>query len=109
LLTTWRSLVGNAVTHTPAGTPVRIGVGTVGAEAVLVIEDSGPGLSAEEAARAFDRFYRADTSRARTTGGAGLGLAIVRSIVAAHGGRVEIRSTPGRGAAFQILLPAVTS
>ncbi|MGN9785666.1 ATP-binding protein [Nonomuraea sp. ZG12] len=103
------NLVGNAVTHTPAGTPVRIGVGTVGAEAVLVIEDSGPGLSAEEAARAFDRFYRADTSRARTTGGAGLGLAIVRSIVAAHGGRVEIRSTPGRGAAFQILLPAVTS
>jgi two-component system OmpR family sensor kinase len=103
------NLVGNAVTHTPAGTPVRIGVGTVGAEAVLVIEDSGPGLSAEEAARVFDRFYRADTSRARTTGGAGLGLAIVRSIVAAHGGRVEIRSTPGRGAAFQILLPAVTS
>ncbi len=62
------NLVGNAVTHTPAGTPVRIGVGTVGAEAVLVIEDSGPGLSTEEAARAFDRFYRADTSRARSDG-----------------------------------------
>lgn len=102
------NLVGNAVTHTPAGTPVRVGVGTVGAEAVLVIEDSGPGLSTEEAARAFDRFYRADASRARTTGGAGLGLAIVRSIVTAHGGRVEICPAPGQGAAFRILLPAVT-
>ncbi|MGP3956140.1 ATP-binding protein [Nonomuraea sp. 3N208] len=99
------NLVGNAVTHTPAGTPVRIGVGTSGSEAVLVIEDEGPGLSAEEAARVFDRFYRADGSRARTTGGAGLGLAIVRSIVTAHGGRVEVRSAPGKGAAFRIHLP----
>ncbi|MFD1536294.1 sensor histidine kinase [Nonomuraea guangzhouensis] len=101
------NLVGNAVTHTPAGSPVRIGVGTVGRQAVLVIEDEGPGLSAEESARVFDRFYRADGSRARSTGGAGLGLAIVRSIVAAHGGRVEVRSAPGRGAAFHVLLPAI--
>ncbi|MFG1686539.1 ATP-binding protein [Nonomuraea sp. NPDC049269] len=101
------NLVGNAVTHTPAGSPVRIGVGTVGEQAVLVIEDEGPGLSAEESARVFDRFYRADGSRARSTGGAGLGLAIVRSIVAAHGGRVEVRSAPGRGAAFHVLLPAI--
>ncbi|MFG1958862.1 sensor histidine kinase [Nonomuraea sp. NPDC049028] len=101
------NLVGNAVTHTPAGSPVRIGVGTLGDQAVLVIEDEGPGLSAEESARVFDRFYRADGSRARSTGGAGLGLAIVRSIVAAHGGRVELRSAPGRGAAFQVLLPAI--
>jgi two-component system OmpR family sensor kinase len=100
------NLVGNAVTHTPAGTPVRIGVGTDDAEAVLVIEDEGAGLSAEETARVFDRFYRADGSRARTTGGAGLGLAIVRSIVTAHGGRVEVRSSPGQGASFQIRLPA---
>ncbi|GAA1671448.1 HAMP domain-containing sensor histidine kinase [Nonomuraea maheshkhaliensis] len=100
------NLVGNAITHTPAGTPVRIGVGTDRAEAVLVIEDEGPGLAAEEAERVFDRFYRADGSRARATGGAGLGLAIVRSIVAAHGGRVELRSAPGEGASFQIRLPA---
>ncbi|MEV0996235.1 HAMP domain-containing sensor histidine kinase [Nonomuraea sp. NPDC050202] len=100
------NLVGNAVTHTPAGTPVRIGVGTDGGEAVLVIADEGPGLEPEEASRVFDRFYRADGSRARATGGAGLGLAIVRSIVAAHGGRVELRSAPGRGAAFEIRLPA---
>ncbi|MEU7831031.1 HAMP domain-containing sensor histidine kinase [Nonomuraea sp. NPDC049129] len=101
------NLVGNAVTHTPAGSPVRIGVGTLSDQAVLVIEDEGPGLSAEESARVFDRFYRADGSRTRSTGGAGLGLAIVRSIVAAHGGRVEVRSAPGRGAAFQVLLPAI--
>lgn len=100
------NLAGNAVTHTPAGTPVRIGVGTSGGESVLVIEDEGPGLTAEEAARVFDRFYRADGSRARTTGGAGLGLAIVRSIVTAHGGRVEVRSSPGEGAAFEVRLPA---
>ncbi|WP_420895880.1 ATP-binding protein [[Actinomadura] parvosata] len=100
------NLVGNAVTHTPAGTPVRVGVGTDGGEAVLVIADEGPGLAPEEASRVFDRFYRADGSRARATGGAGLGLAIVRSIVAAHGGRVELRSAPGRGAAFEIRLPA---
>ncbi|TMR17988.1 HAMP domain-containing histidine kinase [Nonomuraea turkmeniaca] len=100
------NLVGNAVTHTPPGTPVRIGVGTSGSEAVLVIADEGPGLSAGEAARVFDRFYRADSSRTRTTGGAGLGLAIVRSIVTAHGGRVEVRSSPGEGAAFHIHLPA---
>ncbi|WP_425568050.1 sensor histidine kinase [Nonomuraea rubra] len=103
------NLVGNAVTHTPAGTPVRIGVGTDGGEAVLVIADEGPGLAPEEASRVFDRFYRADGSRARATGGAGLGLAIVRSIVAAHGGRVELRSAPGRGAAFEIRLPAAAS
>ncbi|MGR6914954.1 sensor histidine kinase [[Actinomadura] parvosata] len=103
------NLVGNAVTHTPAGTPVRVGVGTDGGEAVLVIADEGPGLAPEEASRVFDRFYRADGSRARATGGAGLGLAIVRSIVAAHGGRVELRSAPGRGAAFEIRLPAQPS
>ncbi|MEV0378478.1 HAMP domain-containing sensor histidine kinase [Nonomuraea sp. NPDC050643] len=100
------NLVGNAIAHTPAGTPVRIGVGTEGGESVLVIADEGPGLTAEEAERVFDRFYRPDGSRARATGGAGLGLAIVRSIVAAHGGRVELRSAPGRGASFQIRFPS---
>ncbi|GAB2935953.1 ATP-binding protein [Nonomuraea fastidiosa] len=102
------NLVGNAVTHTPAGTPVRIGVGTEGGDSVLIIEDQGPGLAPEEAARVFDRFYRADASRARATGGAGLGLAIVRSIVAAHGGRVDLRTAPGQGAAFTIRLPTTT-
>ncbi|WP_196465991.1 cell wall metabolism sensor histidine kinase WalK [Planomonospora sp. ID91781] len=100
------NLVGNAVAHTPPGTPVRIGVGTAGDEAVLVIEDTGPGMTAEQVTRVFDRFHRADGSRSRAAGGgAGLGLAIVRSIVTAHGGRVEVRTAPGRGAAFRVLLP----
>jgi two-component system OmpR family sensor kinase len=100
------NLVGNAIAHTPPGTPVRIGVGTVGGEAVLELADEGPGLDADAAARVFDRFYRADTSRSRATGsGAGLGLTIVRSLVAAHGGRVEVRTAPGEGATFRVLLP----
>jgi two-component system OmpR family sensor kinase len=101
------NLVGNAVTHTPSGTPVRIGVGTVGDEAVLVIEDTGPGMTAEQAVHVFDRFYRADGSRSRTAdGGTGLGLAIVRSIITAHGGRVELRTARAQGAAFRVVLPA---
>ncbi|WP_205825741.1 sensor histidine kinase [Microbispora catharanthi] len=100
------NLVGNAVAHTPPGTPVRIGVGTAGGDGVLVIADEGPGMPAEEAARVFDRFYRVDGSRSRSgAGGAGLGLAIVRSIVTAHGGRVELRTRPGAGAAFRVVLP----
>ncbi|MEU4830119.1 HAMP domain-containing sensor histidine kinase [Streptosporangium sp. NPDC023615] len=101
------NLVANAVTHTPPDAPVRIGVGTDGEEAVLVIEDGGPGMTAGQAARVFDRFYRVDGSRSRDAGGgAGLGLAIVRSMVAAHGGRVELRTAPGRGARFRVILPS---
>ncbi|AZM64782.1 two-component sensor histidine kinase [Streptomyces sp. WAC 01420] len=100
------NLVGNAVAHTPAGTPVRIGVGTRDGLAVLELHDEGPGMSAGQAARVFDRFYRADAARGRTgDGGAGLGLAIVRSLVTAHHGRVELSTAPGEGATFRILLP----
>ncbi|MPY61659.1 HAMP domain-containing histidine kinase [Streptomyces spongiae] len=99
------NLVGNAVTHTPTGTPLRIGVGTVGDHAVLEVADQGPGLTPEQRGRIFERFYRADTSRTRATGGAGLGLSIVHSLVTAHAGHVEVDSAPGRGATFRILLP----
>lgn len=103
------NLVGNVVAHTPEGTPVRIGVGTRGGEAVLVIEDHGPGLTAEEAARVFDRFTRADDSRSRSgPGGAGLGLAIARSLAEAHGGRLDLRTAPGEGAAFTLAVPQVS-
>ncbi|MFJ9248272.1 ATP-binding protein [Streptomyces sp. NPDC101776] len=64
-----------------------------------------PGLTAARIAHDFGRFYRADTSRTRVTGGAGLGLAIVDSLVTAHAGRVRVRSTPGRGATFSARLP----
>jgi two-component system OmpR family sensor kinase len=106
------NLVSNACTHTPPGTPVRVGVGaeTSGGRswAVLEVADSGPGLSADESARVFERFYRTDASRARRTGGNGLGLSIVAALVAAHGGDVTVESSPGRGATFRVRLPALT-
>lgn len=77
----------------PAGTPVRIGIGARDGFAVLEFHDEGPGMTADQAERAFDRFYRENKSRARAHvgGGAGLGLAIADSLVRAHGGRIEVR------------------
>ncbi|TDV44814.1 sensor histidine kinase [Actinophytocola oryzae] len=100
------NLVGNAVAHTPPGSAVRVGVGCVGDDAVLEIADTGPGLPPEQAGQVFERFYRADTSRARDHGGgAGLGLAIVWSLVTAHRGTVDLVTAPGDGATFRIVLP----
>ena len=100
------NLVGNAIAHTPAGSAVRIGVGSAGTDSVLEISDSGPGLPPEQARHVFERFYRADTSRARDHGGgAGLGLAIVWSLVTAHHGTVEVATAPGEGATFRVRLP----
>jgi two-component system OmpR family sensor kinase len=100
------NLVGNAVAHTPPGTPVRIGVGTVPGRAVLEVADEGPGLTAEQASRVFDRFYRADRSRTRSPGAdAGLGLSIARSLARAHGGDVELETALGGGACFRLTLP----
>ncbi|HEU5130197.1 MAG TPA: HAMP domain-containing sensor histidine kinase, partial [Glycomyces sp.] len=100
------NLVGNAAAHTPPGTPVRIGVGTAGGRAVLEVADEGPGMTAEQAGRVFDRFYRADRSRNRESGAsAGLGLAIARSLARAHGGEVELATAPGEGARFRLALP----
>ncbi len=100
------NLVGNAAAHTPPGTPVRIGVGTVAGRAVLEVADEGPGLTAEQAGRVFDRFYRADRSRARAPGAdAGLGLSIARSLARAHGGDVELETAVGEGACFRLTLP----
>ena len=71
----------------------------------IEVADNGPGVPPEMADRVFERFFRADESRTRSSGGAGLGLAIVSAIAAAHGGRAEMESTPGEGATFRILLP----
>ncbi|MDQ7908194.1 HAMP domain-containing sensor histidine kinase [Phytohabitans sp. ZYX-F-186] len=102
------NLVGNAVAHTPAGTPVRIGVGVEGGAAILEVADRGPGLAPEEADRVFERFYRAGESRTRAAGaGAGLGLAIVASLVAAHTGTVTATPTPGGGTTFRVALPVL--
>jgi two-component system OmpR family sensor kinase len=106
------NLVTNACTHTPAGTDVRVGVGSVVDQngrqwALLEVADDGPGLSPQECERVFERFYRTDSSRNRSTGGSGLGLSIVAALVAAHGGNVTVQSEPGAGAIFRVLLPVV--
>jgi two-component system OmpR family sensor kinase len=74
-------------------------------DAIIEVSDDGPGLSAEQAEKAFERFYRAEVSRSRQYGGAGLGLSIVAAIVAAHGGSVGVSQTDGGGATFTIRLP----
>jgi len=99
------NLLANAVVHTPRGTPVTVRALTDGDHAVLEVADRGPGLTPEEMARAFEPFYRSDPSRDRTTGGAGLGLAIVAAIAEAHGGRIDVDPTPGGGATFRFLIP----
>jgi len=76
-----------------------------GDDAVLEVADRGPGLTPEQMAHAFEPFYRSDPSRDRTTGGAGLGLAIVAAIAEAHGGRIDVDPTPGGGATFRFLIP----
>ncbi|MEU7820112.1 HAMP domain-containing sensor histidine kinase [Catellatospora sp. NPDC049133] len=104
------NLLGNALTHTPAGTPVTVRVGVEDNRAVLQVIDRGPGLSPAHAERVFERFYRADPARARDherspAAGSGLGLSIVAALIAAHGGEVCHRPTPGGGATFRITLP----
>lgn len=104
------NLVSNALAHTPPATPVQVRVRVDGAVVLVEVVDHGPGLDDEQAARVFERFYRADAARSRAVGGSGLGgsglgLAIVLAITASHGGRVEIDATPGHGATFRLLLP----
>lgn len=99
------NLVGNAVRHTPAGTPVELAVGRTGTHVVVEVRDHGPGIEPEHAARVFERFYRVDAARGRESGGAGLGMAIVAAIVAAHEGIVDIGTTPGGGATVRMALP----
>jgi two-component system OmpR family sensor kinase len=97
------NLVGNALTHTSA--PVTVRLSTATGNAVVEVEDKGPGIPPEDRPRVFERFYRADTSRTRTSGGTGLGLSIVAALVAAHRGTVEVLETPGGGATFRVTLP----
>jgi two-component system OmpR family sensor kinase len=80
-------------------------VGRENGHAVIEVEDSGPGLSRDELDRIFERFYRADASRARASGGVGLGLSIVSAVARAHGGSASARSEAGHGATFRIELP----
>ena len=100
------NLLENAVTHTPEGGMVTVSA-QAGASAVeMQVSDTGPGIAPDDLQRVFDRFYRADPSRSRSTGGTGLGLTIARRLVDAHGGSIEADSVVGQGSRFIIRLPA---
>ena len=100
------NLVTNARVHTPPGTQVRVEVAEDSGTARLSVADDGPGMPPDVVSHVFERFYRGDTSRVRTTGGAGLGLSIVDAIVRAHGGQVTATSAEGAGSRFVVALPA---
>lgn len=100
------NLLGNAFRYTKAG-EVRLRVAREGADAVLEVIDTGIGIEPDDLRHIFIRFWRGDRSRSRATGGAGIGLAIVRELVRAHDGRVDVDSTPGKGSRFRVAFPAI--
>jgi signal transduction histidine kinase len=97
------NLLTNALKFTPAGGRVLVSVDRWDGQARLQVEDTGPGIPAEELDHVFDRFWRG--AAGRSAGGSGVGLAVVAELVRAHGGRVEVTSSPGHGARFTVLLP----
>jgi two-component system OmpR family sensor kinase len=99
------NLLANVRQHTPPGTSAYVTLHAENGEAVLGVEDSGPGIPAGERERIFDRFFRPHGGRERETGGAGLGLAIVRSLVVAHGGQIAVRAARPHGSIFELRLP----
>jgi two-component system OmpR family sensor kinase len=101
------NLVTNALQHTPESADITVRVGTDAEDAILEVVDEGPGMSQQDALRIFERFYRTDSSRARITGGSGLGLSIVDSLVHAHGGIVTVTTAPGQGCRFFVSLPRI--
>ena len=102
-------LLDNAIRHTPAGGRIRVAVAaTPDGNARLAVRDDGEGIAPEHLPHVFERFYRADGARGRSSGGTGLGLAIARAIAQAHGGEIAATSEPGRGATFIVTLPNAT-
>jgi two-component system OmpR family sensor kinase len=100
------NLLANVRAHTPPGTPARVSVQRNGHWAEVTVADEGPGIPVQDQTRVFERFWRGDSARGRTSaGGAGLGLSIVDALVRAHGGTIAIDSAPGQGTAFTMRLP----
>ena len=98
------NLVSNAIRYTPADANVEVRLRSDDTHVELEVADDGPGMTAEQADRVFERFYRADKARSRNAGGTGLGLAIVAALVEAHNGEVAVWSRPGEGARFTVRL-----
>ncbi len=100
-----RILCDNAVKYTPKGGTITMGVESYPGGCTLILSDTGPGISREELPKIFDRFYRSDSARKAENGGHGLGLSIARIIIVAHGGKIRVRSKPGEGTTFSVVLP----
>ncbi|WP_434692183.1 sensor histidine kinase [Glutamicibacter sp. Je.9.36] len=105
LMTAIRNLIDNAIRYSPENTTVGVGIRQRDGYAQISVTDQGPGISAEEQERVFERFYRVDSARSRQTGGTGLGLSIVKHVLANHGGEVSLWSQPGHGSTFTLRLP----
>ena len=99
------NLLDNAIFNTSEGGEVTLGASGDAETVKVSVGDTGPGIAPEDLSRIFDRLYRVDPSRARATGGAGLGLTIARQLVEAHGGSIHVESQPGEGATFSFTLP----
>jgi two-component system OmpR family sensor kinase len=97
------NLLANASTHTPNGSQIKVVLEQGVSETIISVSDNGPGLSESDQERIFERFFRADPSRARNSGeGSGLGLSIVDAVMNAHGGYVSVQSKLGEGATFKL-------
>jgi histidine kinase len=104
------NLVGNALQYTPAGGQVTVAAQRQGDEVLVSVQDTGIGIAAEHLSHVFDRFYRADRSRARVSGGSGIGLTIAKHLIEAHGGRIWVESPgDGKGSTFAFTLPACST
>jgi two-component system OmpR family sensor kinase len=99
------NLLGNVRRYTDPGTECTVRVFATRTDATVTVADRGPGMAEADAARAFDRFYRADPSRSRDSGGTGLGLAIAKAITEAHGGTITLTTAPGAGVTVDVHLP----
>ena len=102
-----RNLLDNGLTHTGPGGEIGIAAHLSGEWVEVSVRDTGAGIAADDLPYVFERFYRADKSRSRATGGAGLGLAIARQVIQAHGGQIEVESQVGQGTQFTFTLPNV--
>ncbi len=102
-------LLDNAFKYTPAPGTIALKLQQKGASVVMIVQDSGPGITEEELPKIFDRFYRVDKARNREQGGAGLGLAIAKWIVTQHSGSISVESLPGRGSTFRVELPLLAA
>jgi signal transduction histidine kinase len=107
LVQAFTNLVDNALKFTPANGEVVIRAGQAAGQVEISVSDTGPGISAEDLPRIFDRFYQTDKSRSRERLGSGLGLSIANEIIQAHHGKITVHSLPGKGSTFTIILPVI--